>query len=394
MKQDKVDPEHPAIHGRFIDEELGLLSGEAADQRTKQTVTTALKEPSSKDPIDYTELSEGPTYYNQPVVQKPVWVWSVPTYFYVGGAAGASLVLAAAAQLFDGAGLRDLIRRGRWTGAIGVGLGAGLLIYDLGKPSRFLHMLRLFRPTSPLSVGSWLLTLTGPVAGLSALLTDAPAPLRRLGDAASFAAGLLGMPVAGYTAVVLTDSAIPAWQEVRRALPVAFIASAMTAATSYFEFTGLSDREQKIIKRFSVPAKAAEVASIFAVERFGSRIDTVGREYRKGRGGFLWQASKALVGASLLLSLLPGKSKKKRMTAAALSAAGALCVKFGIMEIGKASANEPQATFHQQRLGYGAHEVIRRSAVVGPDDQRAAPGPKRLKLARPAPPPIVLRSGA
>src|SRR5688572_10998726 len=99
------------------------------------------------------------TYYDQPMLKRPVWIWSVPVYFYVGGVAGAALVLGAAAQTVDAPGLRGLIRKCRWIGAIGHGLGTFLLIIDLGRPERFLNMLRTFNPRSPLSVGSWVLAL-------------------------------------------------------------------------------------------------------------------------------------------------------------------------------------------------------------------------------------------
>src|SRR4029079_3164051 len=87
------------------------------------------------------------TYYDIPVLKEPVWVWAVPTYFYSGGAAGAAAVLGAAAQIADRDGLHDLISWSRRIAAGGALVGTALLVYDLGRPSRFLHMLRVFRPT-------------------------------------------------------------------------------------------------------------------------------------------------------------------------------------------------------------------------------------------------------
>src|SRR5262249_48626942 len=96
------------------------------------------------------------TYYDRPLVKQPVWVWSIPTYFYAGATAGASLALGAAVQVLHGSS-SNLVRRSRLLGAIGISIGASLLIYDLGRPERFMNMLRVFRPTSPMNVGSWLL---------------------------------------------------------------------------------------------------------------------------------------------------------------------------------------------------------------------------------------------
>src|SRR5262245_12401958 len=107
-------------------------------------------------------------YYGQPLLKQPVWVWSIPTYFYVGATAGASLALGASTQLLDpSAG--DLVQTCRRIGVAGVTIGSSLLIYDLGRPERFVNMLRVFRPTSPMSVGSWLLAATGSLAGLAAV---------------------------------------------------------------------------------------------------------------------------------------------------------------------------------------------------------------------------------
>src|SRR5262249_3084194 len=105
------------------------------------------------------------TYYERPLVKRPVWVWSIPTYFYAGDGAGASLALGGAAQVLDGSS-SNLVRPSRRLGAVGLTVGTGLLIYDLGRPERFLNMLRVFRPTSPMSVGSWLLAATSSAAGL------------------------------------------------------------------------------------------------------------------------------------------------------------------------------------------------------------------------------------
>src|SRR6185312_6208255 len=102
--------------------------------------------------------SEDPTYYGRPVIKKPVWSWSIPLYYYVGGTAGGAAVLGAAATMMGRDHFPRLIPRSRWIGAIGGAASAALLIYDSGKPSRFLYMLRVFRPTSPMNMGTWILS--------------------------------------------------------------------------------------------------------------------------------------------------------------------------------------------------------------------------------------------
>ena len=124
-----------------------------------------------------------PTYYDKPVIKPPVWIWAVPAYFYVGGVAGAAMALALAGQVFGGRKLRHFEERCRWIGAVGGGIGTALLIHDLGRPERFLFMLRVFRATSPMSIGSWVLAAATPLSAGSALLTlrQRPALPARLG---------------------------------------------------------------------------------------------------------------------------------------------------------------------------------------------------------------------
>src|SRR5262245_30090858 len=112
------------------------------------------------------------TYYDRPILKQPVWIWTVPAYFYVGGVAGAALVLGAVAQLTRDSKLRPLVRTCRSIGAAGHVIGSVLLIADLGRPSRFFHMLRVFNLKSPLSVGSWILAAGGVASGLAAAASE------------------------------------------------------------------------------------------------------------------------------------------------------------------------------------------------------------------------------
>ncbi len=109
-----------------------------------------------------------PGYYGQPVVKPPVWTWEIPVYFFVGGLAGMSAVIALAAAVFDHV---DVARAAMWLAAIGAVLSPILLILDLGRPHLFINMLRVFKPQSPMSMGAWILTAFGAcvVPGLIAI---------------------------------------------------------------------------------------------------------------------------------------------------------------------------------------------------------------------------------
>src|SRR5207249_919553 len=203
-------------------------------------------------------------------------ICAVPAYFYVGGAAGAAGVLAAAAQtLGPDDQIHGLVKRCRWIGAVGTAAGTGLLIHDLGRPGRFLNMLRVFRPTSPLNIGSWILAVAGPLAAGSAILSEAGGPLGAVGDAAALGAGAVGLPLAGYTAVLLSNTAVPVWSQSRRSLPALFVSSAISSAASLLELMTLSPHEARIVHRFGVAGKVGELAAINAVENEAGRVERV-----------------------------------------------------------------------------------------------------------------------
>ncbi len=284
-------------------------------------------------PRDETGLT---TYYDRPALKEPVWIWTVPAYFYAGGVAGAALVLGAVAQFRDGDELRTLVRTTRWIGAAGQLLGSVFLIVDLGRPERFFNMLRVLRPSSPLSIGSWVLAIGGSAAGASVVLPG------RAADAAGAVAGALGIPLAGYTGVLLATSAIPVWQGARHWLPALFVASSVASCASLFEMMNVSKREERVVRTFGVIGKSAELLCMNGAERELSRHDAVGRPLKEGAPGALWTASKVLTAASLALTLMPGQSKAKRV-AGVLGTLAGIGLRFAVFYAGSTSSRDPKA---------------------------------------------------
>jgi formate-dependent nitrite reductase membrane component NrfD len=287
----------------------------------------------------------GATYYDLPAIKEPVWIWAVPAYFYLGGAAGAAATLGAAAQRKPG--LRGLVRRCRRIAFVGSATGAVLLIIDLGRPERFLNMLRVFRPTSAMSVGSWLLAAFNGLIGTAVTLEG-----RVVGELAGLAAGAAGAPLSGYTGVLLSDTAVPLWQGSGTTLPVLFVASGVSAASSLLDLTDLSEAERKVVRRYGLAGQAAEVAAMLALESEADRVESVGKPLKTGLGGSLWKAAKALAGVGLFLSLIP-QTEGRRKLSGLVGSLGSLAVRFAIFHAGKASARDPRATFDQQRAGLG-----------------------------------------
>jgi formate-dependent nitrite reductase membrane component NrfD len=298
------------------------------------------------------------TYYDQPVIKEPVWIWSVPMYLYVGGLAGASSVLAAAAQARDPRGLRRLIRRAHAVAMVSEVVCAGLLIHDLGRPARFLNMLRVFRPTSPMSVGSWALTISGGSSTAAALFGGRRGLLGRIGTVAGYASGVIGMPLAGYTAVLLANTAVPVWQGSRVTLPPLFLGSATASAGALLDLFPLRERERAVVHRYGLAGKIATlvVAPLLLLE-IGAR-SRASLPLRSGASAALWKLSLGLTASSLLLSLVPGRgSPQRRIASGLLGTAGAVALRWAIFQAGKASSRDPRATFEPQRARLAAAET-------------------------------------
>jgi formate-dependent nitrite reductase membrane component NrfD len=242
-----------------------------------------------------------------------------------------------------------LVNRCRWTATGAIVAGTAFLILDLGRKERFLNMLRVFRRTSPMSVGSWILAASGGAASSAAVLSGTDGSLRVLADISGNGAGLLGMPLAGYTAVLLSNSAVPAWKEARKSLPFLFVFSAINAAASLFELMSLDDGEARVVQRFGTAGRAAELLSGVLVEREIAGNERTSQAYEQGLAGSLWRGGEVFGVVSLILGMLPGRTRLKRFATGLTGSAAAAATKFAVFYAGKATARDPRATFETQR---------------------------------------------
>ena len=166
------------------------------------------------------------SYYGQPVLKRPVWTREIPLYLFAGGLAGAS---AGVAFLAGTRGDPLLARRAWIVASAGIAASPPLLISDLGRPERFANMLRLFKVTSPMSVGSWILSVSGASTSLAAL-NAVTGRWRRPAVVARPTAALFGLGLSTYTAALLTNTAVPVWHEARDTLPFVFASGAALSA--------------------------------------------------------------------------------------------------------------------------------------------------------------------
>jgi hypothetical protein len=282
------------------------------------------------------------SYYGQPVIKPPVWTPEVPLYFWSGGVAGASAGLAL------GAGLRgnDELARRAWAASLaGIAVSPPLLISDLGRPERFLNMLRMLKVTSPMSVGSWILAATGPAVAVAAANAWS-GRLERSARVARPAAAALGLPLSTYTAALVANTSVPVWHESRALLPFVFAAGAGASAGAV-AVAATPPRAASPARRLAIGAGVAELAAAAAMER---RLGSLGEPYRRGRAGRYARTAKALtaVGAALI-GAAGARSRPLAAAGAVLVAGGALAERFSVFHAGSQSAADPAYTVDPQR---------------------------------------------
>jgi formate-dependent nitrite reductase membrane component NrfD len=282
------------------------------------------------------------SYYGRPVVKEPLWrVPDVPGYLFLGGLAGASSVLAASAQL---SGYPELARMAKTASAVAISLAGAALVHDIGRPARFLNMLRVAKPTSPMSVGSWLLATYGPAAGVAAAST-LTGWFPTVGQAATVVAAALGPAVAAYTGALLSNTAVPAWHEAHREMPYLFVGSAATAAGGLGLLLGPAGRAQPA-RNLAVVGAAAELAAKSQLIR---RLGPTARAYQSGRAGHLMEAAEILTAGGLTAAALAGRSRVVAALAGAACVTASALTRFGVFYAGQASARDPSYTIVPQR---------------------------------------------
>lgn len=281
------------------------------------------------------------SYYGQPVIKAPVWRGYIPWYLFTGGLAGASAPLAVVA----GATGNEALARRAWSVAVGaLVVSPALLTADLGRPERFHHMLRVVKVTSPMSLGTWLLSATGAAAGLAwahAVLGRFP----RAGRAAGASTLVLGPALSTYTSVLIADTAVPAWHAARTELLFVFAASSAAAAGgAAVLLTPVS--AAPAARRLAVAGGIAEIAASVVMEH---RLGELGAPYRHGRPARLARAAKLCAAGGALLTAARGRRRVLAAAGGALLLAGSALERQAVFAAGVATARDPAFTVAPQR---------------------------------------------
>lgn len=300
------------------------------------------------------------SYYGRPVVKASPWEKDIPAYLFLGGLAAGSSLLGAGADLSGRPALR---RAGRLAALAGISASMVALVHDLGRPERFLNMLRVAKPTSPMSVGTWLLTAYGPMAGLAGaaeLGAALPRPLRLVlgfgARPAGLTAAVLAPAVASYTAVLLSDTATPSWHEAHRELPFVFVGSAAAAAGGLAMMLAPLPQTGPA-QRMAVGGAVLELA---VERRMEVSMGLAAEPLHRGAAGRLMAASKALTAFGAVTGALLGRrSRAAAVVSGAALVAGSACTRFGVFEAGQESARDPRYTVVPQRQRLQARQAGR-----------------------------------
>ncbi len=319
-----------------------------------------------------------------PFIHAPVWSWEVPLYFWFGGIASGA---AFAALGCDAAGDHRSAAITRKVALGAVAPAPLLLVADLGRPERFLNMMRIFKPRSPMNTGAWcLLAFSGSSAlAVAADLAARPKAARRLGALTS----LLGSYLGSYTGVLLACTAVPVWARSRTVLGPAFIATATATGAAATRLTlvasGLPEDHptRRALGTLETGAMLAELTLSAVGER---RLGDSAEALRRGRPGLFFRSAKSLVAVGLSLRLVARRTgAREHDLASVMYLAGGLAFRYAWVYAGKASAGDDAAVAamgrgrrasdeNREEQGEQRAESARRSPLALPEPARRAWG--------------------
>jgi formate-dependent nitrite reductase membrane component NrfD len=282
------------------------------------------------------------SYYGKPIIKEPPWgARDVGGYLFCGGLAGASSVLAGFAQA---AGNHRQAKASKIAAVGAIGLSGVALVADLGRPERFLNMLRVVKVTSPMSVGTWVISAFGG-ASAAAAACAVTGRLPKAGAAATAGAALIGPAVCTYTAALICNTAVPAWHEAHREMPYLFAGSAASAAGGLGMIVVPAEDAGQAV-RFAVLGAAAELTAKSLLLR---RLGEIAEPYQSGRPGRLMEVAEVLTAAGLTGAILAGRSRTANVLAGTALVASSALTRLGIFEAGLLSARDPKYVVRPQR---------------------------------------------
>lgn len=295
------------------------------------------------------------SYYDQPIVKAPPWGAPIAVYLFTGGMAGALGVIQLAAEVTQRPRLR---RNARLVSLGALGVGTAALIEDLGRPERFLNMMRVVKLSSPMSLGTWILTGYGLGAGMAGAneidrMLAERLPLawirpvaRSLEAPAAAQAAVFGAPLAAYTAALLGSTSVPTWQAAGRGLGPVFVSSAAAAASGAMLIT--TPVREAAPMRWLAPLAA--IADVVGSKAMKDDMHELEREpLETGAAGRKLGLAEKLVVAGGAVAMLAGRWRPAAIAGGAMLVAGSVLTRFGVLEAGLESTKDPRRVVIPQK---------------------------------------------
>lgn len=327
------------------------------------------REGSVVEDVEFERAGEFDSYYGRPVVKAPPWKEPIAIYLFLGGVAGGSGLLAVGAQCTG----RPLLRRNSRLIALGaVGAGTVALIEDLGRPERFLNMMRTVKVTSPMSLGTWILGGFASFSGvLGALevdrMTGQRLPLgvlrRLLGGLegpSSLGQAVLSPLLASYTGALLGNTVVPTWEAGRGHLSYLFTSSASLAAGGAAMLTS-PVAEAGPARLLATAGVVGDVVSMHLMKESMHPLEAEPLE--TGRAGTLLKWSERLAIAGGIGTLLGGRNRYVAAASGAALVAASALTRFGVLYAGLESVKDPRRVIEPQK----ARLAARRAAGISDD---------------------------
>lgn len=303
--------------------------------------------------VDDVEFSQ--SYYGRHIVKAPPWDWKISAYLFAGGVAGGSAMLAAGADMV---GLEKLRRNTRFTALAATLAGTGFLIVDLGRPERFHHMMRTFKPSSPMNMGVWILASFGVGAGFAAApevdrMTGEKIPLgilrpisRAIEKPSGLLAAVMGAPLASYTGALLADTSVPTWNASKDNLSYLFVSSAAMASSGAALMT-TPTAETRPARVFATLGAASE---LYFSEKLTEPMHPAEAEpLQTGKPGQMLRWAKRLtIAGGIGAALLSGNRIAAMASGAALATASFL-TRSAVMDAGINSTKDPRHVVEPQK---------------------------------------------
>ncbi|MFG1922837.1 NrfD/PsrC family molybdoenzyme membrane anchor subunit [Cryptosporangium sp. NPDC048952] len=318
--------------------------------------------------------AEFQSYYGRQILKTPVWKEDIAYYFFLGGLSAGSSLLAAGGDLTGRPALR---KGGRIGGLLALTAGTYYLIVDLGRPERFHHMLRVAKPTSPMSMGTWALSAYGAALGAAATAEFVPrrwSRLHRFAQLAARPAGLVAAAVApavaSYTAVLISHTAVPFWNTAKDELPFVFVGSAAASGAGLGMI--LAPRDQAgPARRLAVIGAGIELAASHRMEGRLGLVEDVLHEEKPHR--YLTAAKWLTVGGAVGAALFARRSRTAAAISGAALLAGSLCQRLGVFHAGVESTQDPKYVVAPQRERLAQRDRAAAPEQPAPPKQPAQP---------------------